>query len=76
MSVLADVFVSTDDVAATENHHSSVGPAYRAQLKNFTALELSTLWSILREVEWNTTLLAPGEIGDLEHCLFPCEDRA
>jgi hypothetical protein len=48
MSVLADIFASgSDEAAATESGHSSAGPGYRAELKNITALELSTLWSIV-----------------------------
>src|SRR5262249_30708152 len=51
------VFVSSsDEEAATESGHASAG--HRAELKNVTALELSTLWSIVARAEWNAGLLA------------------
>lgn len=52
MGVLADIYVSRDDEAI---RYDSAPDEFteRAQYKNFTPLELSTLWAIMRDIEWD-----------------------
>ena len=57
MSVLSDIYVSTD----TEAVKYDTAPdtfTERAQFKGMTPLELSTLWSIMRGVAWDVTMMA------------------
>ncbi|MCE9638261.1 MAG: hypothetical protein K8T90_21375 [Planctomycetes bacterium] len=56
MSVLAELYVSSDDAAAgfDANPERFVD---RASHKGFTCLELSTLWAIMRGVEWDLATL-------------------
>jgi hypothetical protein len=52
MSVLSDIYVARPDEAA--NYDTSPGNfTERAQYKGLTPLELSTLWAIMRRVEWD-----------------------
>ncbi|HKA43039.1 MAG TPA: hypothetical protein VKF40_13710 [Burkholderiales bacterium] len=61
MSVLADVYISRDDDAVKYDTAPDQF-ADRAQYKGLTPLELSSLWSIMRGMEWDVAMM--GE--------FPC----
>src|SRR5260221_6573907 len=51
MSVLADIYISSDD--ETIRYDSAPDQfADRAQYNGITPLELSTLWAIVRGIEW------------------------
>src|SRR5882724_7917714 len=52
MGVLADIYISRDDEAVRYDTTPDQF-AERAQYKNFTPLELSTLWAIMRGIEWD-----------------------
>ena len=52
MSVLADIYISRDDDAVKYDTTPDQF-ADRAQYKGLTPLELSTLWAIMRGVEWD-----------------------
>ena len=56
MGVLADMYVSRDDEAVRYDSTPD-GFAERAQYKNFTPLELSMLWAIMRGIEWDVALM-------------------
>lgn len=56
MGVLADLYISNDNEADTYDAEPERF-ADRAQYKNFTALELSMLWSIMRGTEWDVALM-------------------
>jgi hypothetical protein len=56
MSVLADIFVSRPGEAASYDR-SPDEFADRAQCRRITVLELSTLWALLRGVEWDVASL-------------------
>lgn len=63
MSLLAAIFVSSDEDAAT---YDSTPERFgeRGEYKDFTPLELSTLWSIMRGTEWD------GDMMDEFACLL------
>ena len=52
MSVLADIYLSRDDEAVKYDTAPDQF-TQRAQYKRMTPLELSTLWSIIRGIEWD-----------------------
>jgi hypothetical protein len=57
MSVLADIYISRDEDAAeydAKRERPAVDPA---GYKNITPLELSTLWAIIRGVQWDIGLV-------------------
>lgn len=57
MSLLADLYICRDDAEALK--YDSVPSHFqdREQYTSFTVLELSTLWSLMRAVEWDDSLL-------------------
>src|SRR5436309_5103466 len=61
MSILADIYISHDDEAVRYDTTPDQF-AERAQYKNFTPLELSTLWAIMRGIEW--------DVASMDN--FPC----
>jgi len=61
MSVLADIYISLDDEAVKYDTTPNLFTD-RAQYKGMTPLEVSMLWSLMQDVEWNVALM--GE--------FPC----
>jgi hypothetical protein len=68
MSVLADIYLSRGDIAAAAYDTEPSNFADRLQFKSLTELELSTLWSLLRGVEW--------DVSTLDHfsCVFQLQD--
>ena len=54
MANLADIYISRDDEAVRYDTAPDQF-AERAQYKNFTPLELSTLWAIMRDTEWDVS---------------------
>lgn len=56
MGLLADIYVSRDDEAVKYDDDPG-GFADRAEYKRFTELELSTLWCIMRGVQWDVSLM-------------------
>src|SRR4051794_1072014 len=52
MGLLADIYISTDGNAVKYDTSPKDFPD-RAERKGLTALELSTLWSILQGIEWD-----------------------
>lgn len=63
MSVLADIYISLDS-EAVKYDAAPVTFTERAQFKRITPLELSTLWAIIRGIEWD------GALIDDFACLF------
>ncbi|PXA16845.1 hypothetical protein DD876_13270, partial [Staphylococcus pseudintermedius] len=63
MSLLAEIYVSTDVEAVTYDTTPEGFPE-RAEHKGFTPLELSTLWAIMRGMEWD------GDMMDEFVCLL------
>jgi hypothetical protein len=57
MSVLADVYLSSGDEDAARYDKQPASFADRLQLTSLTNLELSTLWAIMRNSEWDVDLL-------------------
>jgi hypothetical protein len=57
MGLLADFYVSTDDDAVSYDDSPSLPDSDRAQHTGITHLELSTLWAILQEREWDVTTM-------------------
>ena len=57
MSVLADLYVSTDTDAPSYDTTQSLPDSDRAQGKSLTPLELSTLWAILQGREWDVSMM-------------------
>jgi len=56
MNVLADIYVSSDDEAV--NYDATPDRfANRAQYKGITPFEISMLWAIMRDIEWNVALM-------------------
>jgi len=56
MGILADIYISQDNEAA--GYDTTPGQfAERAQYKGFTPLELSMLWSIMRNAQWDVALM-------------------
>jgi hypothetical protein len=56
MSVLSDIYISRDDEAVKYDTAPDTF-ADRAQYKDMTPLELSTLWTIIRGVEWDVAAM-------------------
>ena len=61
MSILADIYISHDDEAVRYDTTPDQF-AERAQYKNLTPLEPSTLWAIMRGIEW--------DVASMDN--FPC----
>jgi hypothetical protein len=57
MGLLADFFLSRDDDDAIRYDEKPTSFADRLELKRLTELELSTLWAIMRNVEWDVSML-------------------
>ena len=57
MGVLADIYVSRDDKEAITYDTTPDAFVDRRQFGNFTMLELSILWAIMRRVEWHVAML-------------------
>jgi len=57
MSLLADLYVCGDDAEAVKYDSAPSLFTDREQYTSFTELELSTLWSPMRAVEWDVRLL-------------------
>ena len=57
MGVLADLYVSRNDAEAISYDSEPSNFADREQFTSFTELELSTLWSLMRAVEWDVSML-------------------
>jgi hypothetical protein len=57
MSVLADIYVSRDDAEAAKYDSAPSTFVDRHQYTSFTVLELSTLWALMRDAEWDANLL-------------------
>jgi hypothetical protein len=56
MSVLSDIYISSIDEAV--NYDTAPNSfTERAQYKGMTPLELSTLWAIMRGVEWDVAMI-------------------
>ena len=56
MGVLADIYISADKEAAAYDGNPNWPESDRLQYKRITTLELSTLWAIMRHVEWEASL--------------------
>lgn len=63
MSLLAEIYISSDDEAVAYDT-TPERFAERAEYKSFTPLELSTLWAIIRGTEWD------GDMLDEFQCLL------
>jgi hypothetical protein len=61
MGVLADIYISRDTEAVGYNANPNLPASDRSQFKGITALELSTLWSIMRSIEWEVSTLREFE---------------
>ena len=57
MAILAEIYTSGDDQEAVKYDANSGAFADRKQYRNFTALELSTLWAIMQGTEWEVGLM-------------------
>jgi hypothetical protein len=57
MGVLADLYIASDDQEAVKYDASPDAFGDRRQYRNFTALELSTLWAIMQGTEWDVVLM-------------------
>jgi hypothetical protein len=57
MGVLAELYVANDDQQALQYDASPDVFADRRPYRSFTALELSTLWSIMQGAEWDVALM-------------------
>jgi hypothetical protein len=56
MSVLSDIYISRDSEAVKYDTEPATFTE-RAQYKGITPLELSTLWTIMRGVEWDVAAM-------------------
>lgn len=56
MGLLSDIYIS-HDAEASRYDTAPQSFAEQAQYKGITPLELSTLWAIIRGVEWDITML-------------------
>jgi len=56
MGILADLYVATEDEAARYDG-SPDGFPHRLESKRITGLELSTLWALMRDVEWSAGMM-------------------
>ena len=57
MGLLADFFLSRDDDSAIQYDEKPTSFADRLELKGLTELELSTLWAIMRDAEWDLSMV-------------------
>jgi hypothetical protein len=57
MGLLADIYLSRDDAEAVRYDEEPATFADRIQFRGFTTLELSTLWALMRDVEWDVKSL-------------------
>jgi hypothetical protein len=57
MSVLADFYVSSPDQAASYDKEQKADQNLVASYKNITPLEITTLWAIVENREWDVALL-------------------
>ena len=57
MGVLAEIYIASDDQQALKYDTSPDVFADRRQYRSFTALELSTLWSIMQGAAWDVALM-------------------
>src|ERR1051326_2645985 len=57
MGVLADLYLSRDDKEAVRYDNEPETFKDREQFRNFTELELSTLWAKIRGIEWDVNSL-------------------
>jgi hypothetical protein len=57
MGILSDIYVASPDEAKLYDTDQKRFAAVAAQSKGFTELELSTLWAILDNCEWDENLL-------------------
>jgi hypothetical protein len=57
MGVLADLYLSRDDQEAVRYDSEPETFKDREQYRNFTELELSTLWAKIRGIEWDVNSL-------------------
>lgn len=57
MAILAEIYTSPDDQKAVEFDANPDAFADRRQYREFTALELSTLWAIMQGTEWDAGLM-------------------
>ena len=64
MGVLADLYLSRDDQEAVRYDSEPETFKDREQYRNFTELELSTLWAKIRGIEWDV-----NSLGDFDSVL-------
>src|ERR1051326_1771658 len=57
VGVLADLYLSRDDKEAVRYDNEPETFKDREQFRNFTELELSTLWAKIRGIEWDVNSL-------------------
>jgi hypothetical protein len=57
VSLLADAYTSRDDADAVRYDTEPAKFGDREQFKSITILEISTLWSLMRGIEWDVNLL-------------------
>jgi len=57
MGVLAEIYISRDDQEAVKYDATPDAFADRRQYRNFTAIELSTLWAIMQGSAWDVGLM-------------------
>jgi hypothetical protein len=57
MGVLADLYLSRDDEEAVRYDNEPETFKDRGQFRNFTELELSTLWATIKGIEWDVNSL-------------------
>lgn len=57
MGVLADFYVSSDDTAVRYDEDQKAAEGEVIQGKRITPLEVSTLWAILRGIEWDASMM-------------------
>jgi hypothetical protein len=57
MAILAEIYTSPDDQDALKYDATPDAFADRKQYRDFTALELSTLWAIMQGTEWDVDLM-------------------
>jgi len=57
MAVLADLYIARDDQEAVKYDATPDAFGDRKRYRNFTALELSTLWAIMQGTKWDVVLI-------------------
>src|SRR5437879_3800498 len=55
MGLLADLYISNDEEAARYDTSPELFAVDRVQFRGFTELELSTLWAIIRGIQWEVS---------------------